>query len=479
VTLRRTLILSVLGLIALAGIIVGVVSTIALNGYLLAQLDSQVREASNRTVGALAGQSQGPGPQGGLTLGQASGTMVALVDGGVAAQGFVLSEGGQTEALTAAELEALDGVTASSAPESVSIADLGAYRIEAVTITSDGAVIVTGLPLADIQSTVSQQIVVTVVVTAGAMVLAGLVGLLVTRLALRPLERMGATAGRVAQLPLDRGDVALAERVPDTDPRSEVGRVGLAINRMLEHVAAALTSRQQSENKVRQFVADASHELRTPLASIRGYAELTRRTAPELPGDVAHSLGRIESEATRMTTLVEDLLLLARLDAKPELALTEVDLSIVLVDVVSDAHVAGPDHHWELELPEEPVQVSADSPRLHQVFANLLANARVHTPPGTTVTVAVAERGADDGSGRRFALVTIADDGPGIDADLQPALFERFVRGDSSRSRHAGSTGLGLAIVKAVVDAHGGEVTVRSRPGETVFAVAIPLAPGS
>ncbi|GAA2238892.1 HAMP domain-containing histidine kinase [Herbiconiux moechotypicola] len=473
-TLRRTLILSVLGLIALAGVIIGVVSTVALNGYLLGQLDNQLRESSNRTVGSITNQSQGFGPAGGLTLGQASGTIVAVITAAGEAQGLVLTEGGQTQALTSAEIEALVAGAPGREPSSLTLGDLGAYRVEGVTVTSDGGQIVTGLPLADIESTISQQIVVIVAVTAGAMLVAGVTGLLVIRLALRPLDRVTATATRVAQLPLDRGDVALAERVPATDPRSEVGRVGLAFNRMLEHVAAALISRQRSENKVRQFVADASHELRTPLASIRGYAELTRRTAPDLPDDVSHSLGRIESEATRMTTLVEDLLLLARLDAKPELALSEVDLSLVLVDVVSDAHVAGPDHTWELDLPEDPVQVSGDPHRLHQVFANLLANARVHTPAGSTVRVAVERRDREDGRG--FALVTVADNGPGIDPELQPALFERFVRGDSSRSRHAGSTGLGLAIVKAVVDAHGGEVAVTSRPGETVFAVAIPLA---
>ncbi|WP_291044929.1 ATP-binding protein [Herbiconiux sp.] len=471
-TLRRTLILSVLGLIALAGIVIGLVSTLALNSFLLTQLDAQVREASNRTLMSLQSPDQSPRPE--ISLGQASGTVVAVISGGTAVIGYVLDEYGRTESLTAEQLEALDAVTAAAEPTSFTIGDLGAYRIDTQVITTAGDIVVTGLPLDDVTSTLSRQIIVIAGITAIAMVVAGVAGLLIIRLALRPLDRVTATATRVAELPLDRGDVALAERVPavDTDPSSEVGRVGLAFNRMLEHVASALTSRQQSENKVRQFVADASHELRTPLASIRGYAELTRRTVDDLPPDVAHSLGRIESEATRMTTLVEDLLLLARLDSKPELARDEVDLSLVLVDAVSDAHVAGPDHRWELDLPEEPVTVSGDAHRLHQVFANLLANARVHTPAGTTVVASV--RVSDAGS-EPAALVEIADDGPGIDPELVPTLFERFVRGDGSRSRHAGSTGLGLAIVKAVVDAHGGEVSVRSGEGRTVFAVTLPL----
>lgn len=480
-TLRRTLILSVLGLIALAGIVIGVVSTLALNSFLLNQLDAQVREASNRTISTLANAQQGPRPE--LSLGQASGTVVVIVSEGVATSGVVLDEFGQLQNLTEEELAALDGVRAADDPFSLSVGDLGAYRIDARIVTTAGDIVVTGLPLDDVTSTLSRQILVIAGITAITMVVAGVAGLLIIRLALRPLDRVTATATRVAELPLDRGDVALAERVPaaDTNPASEVGRVGLAFNRMLEHVASALTSRQRSENKVRQFVADASHELRTPLASIRGYAELTRRTVDDLPPDVAHSLGRIESEATRMTTLVEDLLLLARLDSKPELARDEVDLSLVLVDAVSDAHVAGPDHQWELDLPEEPVTVSGDAHRLHQVFANLLANARVHTPAGSTVVASVrvarAAPGAapDAAPSAPMAVVEIADDGPGIDPELVPTLFERFVRGDGSRSRHAGSTGLGLAIVKAVVDAHGGEVTVASTEGRTVFAVMLPL----
>jgi two-component system OmpR family sensor kinase len=474
VTLRRTLILSVLGLIALAGIIIGLVSTLALNSFLLNQLDAQVREASNRTLLSLQTPQQGPRPE--LSLGQASGTMVALVSGGTAVLGYVLDEYGQTQSLTEEELAALDTVTASADPTTFSIGDLGAYRIDTQVITTAGDLVVTGLPLDDVTSTLSQQIIVIAAITAIAMLVAGFAALLLIRLALRPLDRVTATATRVAELPLDRGDVALAERVPaqDTDPKSEVGRVGLAFNRMLEHVASALTSRQRSENKVRQFVADASHELRTPLASIRGYAELTRRTVDDLPPDVAHSLGRIESEATRMTTLVEDLLLLARLDSKPELARDEVDLSLVLVDAVSDAHVAGPEHQWELDLPEEPVTVAGDAHRLHQVFANLLANARVHTPAGSTVVASVRAEPAHAGTAS-VAVVEISDDGPGIDPELIPTLFERFVRGDGSRSRHAGSTGLGLAIVKAVVDAHGGEVAVQSGTGRTVFRVTLPL----
>jgi two-component system OmpR family sensor kinase len=253
---------------------------------------------------------------------------------------------------------------------------------------------------------------------------------------------------------------------------------------MLDRIAGAMSVRHASETRVRQFVADASHELRTPLAAIRGYTELAQRKRDELPADVAHAMSRVESETHRMTQLVEDMLLLARLDDGRPLERESVDLSRLIVDTVSDAHVAGPDHEWSLDLPDEPVTILGDEARLHQVLANLLANARVHTPAGTTVTTSLTreESGA--------AVLTVADDGPGIPVDLQPEIFERFARGDSSRSRRvaaaksggapaaasdqSGSTGLGLAIVAAVVKAHDGTIMVRSEAGSTEFVVKLP-----
>jgi two-component system OmpR family sensor kinase len=245
--------------------------------------------------------------------------------------------------------------------------------------------------------------------------------------------------------------------------------VGAALNRMLDHVGNALEVRHASETQVRQFVADASHELRTPLAAIRGYAELSRRSGQPVPPEVAHMLSRVESEARRMTILVEDMLLLARLDAGRPLAHDLVDLSMLTVDAVGDAYAAGPGHDWRLDLPEEPVTVIGDPARLQQVLANLLANARMHTPEGTGVTVGVGTRDEQ-------AVLRIEDTGPGIPAELLPHIFERFARGDGSRSRAAGGTGLGLAIVHAVLVAQGGTVEVDSVPGRTRFTVRLPLA---
>ncbi|MGI9124719.1 MAG: sensor histidine kinase, partial [Mycobacterium sp.] len=296
-----------------------------------------------------------------------------------------------------------------------------------------------------------------------------LAGMFVIRRALAPLTRVAAVAGEVANLPLDRGEVGLPVRIPqpDANPGTEVGRLGLAVNRMLDHIATALSTRQASESRVRQFVADASHELRTPLAAIRGYTELAQRKRADVPDDVAHAMSRVESEAERMTRLVEDLLLLARLDSGRPLEHQPVDLSRLCADGISDAHIAGPEHRWNLEVPAEPVLVDGDDARLQQVVTNLLANARVHTPPGTTVTLALHDEAC-------AAVVRVIDDGPGIPVEMQSEVFERFARADSSRSHRDGSTGLGLAIVQAVVRAHGGTIDLQSAPARTVFTVRLP-----
>lgn len=478
-SLRRRLALAVVGLLAAVSIVIGAVSVVALQGFLMGRLDDQLTAATGRSQGGFGspGSSdivQEPATQRFIqTLNrQAPGTVIALVSSGVAIGVEKDQKTGQQQQLTTSQANVLAAASSHAEPTTVDLGgSLGNYRV-ATAVFSNGDRVVTGLPLGDVQAILLRLVVVIAIVTVIGLALAAALATLIVKLALRPLQRVVSTATRVFELPLDRGEVALAVRVPpgDADPRTEVGQVGAAINRMLGHVASALTARQASEHKVRQFVADASHELRTPLASIRGYSELTRRGNYELPEDVVHAMGRVESEATRMTSLVEDLLLLARLDEGRDLDRKPVDLAPVLIDAVSDAHAAGPDHDWSLDLPAEPVQVMGDAARLHQVVANLLANARVHTPASTRVTIALT----DDGAGH--AVVTVFDDGPGIPTDLQQHLFERFSRGDSSRSRAAGSTGLGLAIVQAVVTGHGGTVSVESEPGETSFRVELPIS---
>jgi two-component system OmpR family sensor kinase len=477
-SLRRRLVLAVVGLLAAASIVIGAVSVLALQGFLMGRLDGQLTAATGRSEGGFG--PLGPGASAPVDINvrfqqilsrQGPGTVIAVVSNNKIAIAALKDQTGTYQLLSQSQSDVLLTAAPASAPTTVSLPNgLGEYRV-AVTQFSSGVQIITGLPLSEVQAVLLRLAAVIAGVTAIGLVVAALVGIFIVRVALRPLQRVVATATHVAELPLDRGEVALAVRVPDSDsdPRTEVGQVGAAINHMLGHVASALTARQASENKVRQFVADASHELRTPLASIRGYAELTRRGNHDLPDDVVHSIGRVESEATRMTSLVEDLLLLARLDEGRDLDSVPLDVSRLLIDAVSDAHAAGPDQEWSLDLPDEPVIVDGDAARLHQVISNLLANARVHTPAGTKVVIGLTVEG-------ETAVVTVADDGPGIPEDLKPVLFERFARGDSSRSRAAGSTGLGLAIVTAVIEGHNGTVSVQSEPGSTTFRIELPLA---
>ncbi len=291
---------------------------------------------------------------------------------------------------------------------------------------------------------------------------------------LRPLREVADTAHEVATLPLSSGEIGTTVRVPDrlTDERTEVGQVGSALNTLLAHMEHALDERHRSELQVRQFVADASHELRTPLTTIHGYAELSRRTQPADPAQLSQAMSKVEAEATRMSGLVEDLLLLARLDAGRPLASDEVDLTRLVLEAVGDARVVGPDHRWQLELPEEPVTVRGDEQRLHQIVTNLLNNARRHTPSGTSVTVQVLEEPGG-------VILSVQDDGPGLSAELARRAFERFTRGDSSRTRESGGAGLGLSLVEAISTAHGGTVSVESEPGSTRFEVRLPAPAGS
>ncbi|NXY94869.1 HAMP domain-containing histidine kinase [Streptomyces sp. BR123] len=479
-SLRARLVASAVLLIAVVGAAIGTVTTLALREYLVKKVDQQLRVSVD--MANLRGPGGGkPAAGNSLCFVAAPGTPLEAVGIRITADGTVtgcrlvaLGGPGYDQRLTRAQSDALTGAArkaaggARTAPADLELPGLGTYRVLA---SPDGSLAL-GYPLTEVDSTVSTLIAVEVCVTVAGLIAASLAGQALVGVALRPLRRVAATATRVSELPLHSGEPALHERVPEAeaDPRTEVGQVGAALNRMLGHVSSALTARQQSEMRVRQFVADASHELRTPLASIRGYAELTRRGREESGPDTRHALGRIESEATRMTGLVEDLLLLARLDAGRPLSLADTDLAPLVVDAVSDARAAGPGHHWRLDLPAEPAPVRADTARLQQVLVNLLANARTHTPPGTTVTARVSRETST-------VRLSITDDGPGIPPALLPHVFERFARGDASRSRAAGSTGLGLAIVEAVVAAHGGHVGVQSEPGRTCFEVRLPVAP--
>jgi two-component system OmpR family sensor kinase len=352
----------------------------------------------------------------------------------------------------------------------------------------DGSTYITGLSLSSVHDTLRDVALAEAAVFSVVLLLAGVLGTFWVRLSLRPLRRVATTASAVAELPLEAGDVSLPAGVPDTDPDTETGQVGIAFNRMLGHVENALQRRAASEARLRRFAADASHELRTPLAAIRGYAELALLRPGDAPDTVTHALGRVLSESRRMSTLVDDLLLLARLDAGRPLSSEPVDMTRLTIDAASDAQVARPKHRWILELPDDPVLTLGDEDRLRQVLGNLLSNAGRHTPDGTTVTVRLSDRlpPGEPGSGPESVprgslptapqlVVSVTDNGPGIPADLLPDLFERFTRADTARSHaaSASSTGLGLAIVDAVVAAHHGAVLTTSRPGMTRFTIVL------
>jgi two-component system OmpR family sensor kinase len=467
-TLRGRLVAGVLVLLALACAAIGVATSLALDRFLLERVDQQVSTTVGRFAVSLEHHDEGNGEPGD-SRGQSPGTLGVRLMGGRVTDAAVVGSG--RLALSTADASCLAALPLDGRPHSVELSALDDYRVMAVD-GADGDVLITGLPLEGVNATVHRLQLVEIVVFGVAMVVTGIAGTLWVRLSLRPLERVASTARTVARLPLASGEVALPDRVPDEDPRSEVGQVGEAFNRMLGHVGDALARRHAGEQRMRTFAADASHELRTPLATVRAHVELARRDPGDAPEKVRHALERIDAESARMGKLVEDLLLLTRLDAGRPLAGDEVDLTRVAIDATGDARVSAPDHRWRLELPEEPVTVRGDADRLYQVVANLLGNARAHTPPGTTVTVTVATPETVSGAG--MAELTVADDGPGIADELQGEIFERFARADKARSRASGGSGLGLAIVRAVVVAHGGTVDVDSRPGRTVFRVTLP-----
>ena len=590
-SLRARLVAGVLGLVLITSALVGAFSTLALRHTLMERLDEKLVAASDRAAarrheaagksagddGCRADRSDDPGgadkpdrpvPAGLDAPGQSTGTLTIISSGAAGsptvAAGYIDS-GGLYQSLSEAETRALLSLEPTGEPVTVTISSLGDYRVVASRDSKSGDLVVTGLSMAGDNALVRTQLLIEIMIALLGATAAALAGRAMVRSSLAPLERVAATAERVASQPLASGEVRIRERVADADLDSsqEVGQVGAALNTLLGHVEEALSARQRSETQVRQFVADASHELRTPLASIRGYTELIARegAGAALPEEATHALERVHSESVRMTGLVEDLLLLARLDAGRELRREEVDLLGVLLDTVADARAAGPDHVWELDLsalgsPDgaggaedddgaedadggdraddaggEPPLVVGDEARLRQVLVNLLANARVHTPPGTRVTTRLSRGpGAAGGPGAGTAdpgatpgvdpaaggangapapgasrapggsggapaapsdaagtwVITIGDDGPGIDPDVRDRIFERFARADASRERRTGSTGLGMSIALAIVTAHRGALTVDSvRAGDdparpqahgTTFTVTLPAS---
>ncbi|WP_303170648.1 sensor histidine kinase [Buchananella hordeovulneris] len=368
--------------------------------------------------------------------------------------------------LPSSAVTSLAGLSAVSVPQNVEVPELGAFRVHVRDV--GGVRFVAARGLGDVNDVVIASTCAGLGVLLLALVAATLIARRWVRRELRPLEEVVQVARRVGSDVLDStSQTKLRVDTTKLQDGSEVGDVGFALNALLDDVNTAMDARDQSERRLRQFVADASHELRTPLASIQGYAQLMETSGV----DQARALERISSESVRMRELIEDLLLLARLDADKQAEHVPVDLIPLAIDSVSDAHAVCPSKSWRIEVDPADAErcvIAGDQAALRQVLANLLSNARAHTPSGTQVILEMAKVGDE-------VIVQVSDDGPGIDPALLPRIFDRFVKGDSSRARAGGgSSGLGLAIVQAIVHAHGGQIGVESASTGTTFRLSFP-----
>ena len=473
-SLRARLILGVIALAAVGLAVADVATYTSLRSFLVSRTDSSLDAASVSAERALGGPDHGhggPSDHDGLDIARLTSSVPGLYVQVRRADGTVLTSGAAPQFSGAKEspppaLPASLSVSGArptylTAPAS---SGGGRYRVRASQDPATGLTLVVASSLAGVDSTLSRLVLVEALVTLA--VLAGIVllGLWVVRVGLRPLTEIGATAATIAA-----GD--LSHRVARDDDRTEVGRLGRALNAMLAQIETAFRAREASERKLRRFVADASHELRTPLAAVRAYAELFARGAAQRPDDLERSMAGIARESERMSVLVDDLLLLARLDEGRALRSEPVDLREVVAEAVETARTVEPDRRITCDL--DAATVPGDRDSLRQVVDNLLANVRAHAAPDASVDVALARNGAD-------VRLSVADSGPGMTAEQLDHVFERFYRADPSRARARGGAGLGLSIVAAVTEAHGGRVSAASPAGcGATFTVELPLAGAS
>jgi two-component system, OmpR family, sensor histidine kinase TrcS len=479
-TLRRQLVVGVSAVVTVVVLVVGVVTVLSFRSYVNAINDAEVSESLDALDHSFTryrrGESSHHGDIAHVMLeftGQNTGNVIAVLHNGEVIGSAVFFE----DETRPAPPDVVAAIKAQPWQDdrlrTVTLGSLGSFRVDSQSASAEDRLVV-GVSLDLANKLIARRIISAITLLIAAMlVTAGLTTLVVTY-ALRPLRRVAATAAEVAGTPLIGDDHRITARVQpeDTDPDTEVGIVGHTLNRLLDNVDSALAHRAESDRRMRQFLTDASHELRTPLSSIQGYSELTRQDSAALPPTTEYALARIESEARRMTSLVDELLLLSRLGEGQDLRTEEVDLGDLVLNAVNDASAAAPTHRWVKDLPDEPVWVRGDPDRLHQLISNLLTNGWVHTPPGVTVTTGIACHRS--GNGEPYAELTVADNGPNIDPDLLPHLFERFVRAKNSRSDGSGN-GLGLAIVDSIVKAHQGSVTAESANGQTTFRVRLPM----
>jgi two-component system, OmpR family, sensor kinase len=468
-SLRARLLVAVLALTAVGLLLLGGITYAEQRSFQYERVDQQVRAAADQMGPELAramgraingeyddhrGRPAGGGPNFGLpagTYGQKRDASGGVLFGKVfAVNQTVTAKPALPAKLPVGRIITVDGAKGAGTR----------YRVLALPDQRDSTIDIAAIPLRATDDLLERLLVVEALVIAAVLLVLGIVSWVVVRVGLLPLDRMGHTAGAIAA-----GD--LSHRVESTDPRSEVGRLGLALNAMLDRLEQAFGEREASEHRLRRFIADASHELRTPLASIRGYAELFRMGAARDPADVEKAMRRIEDEATRMGVLVEDLLTLARLDEVADAPHGEVDLAAVVRDAVDDGRATAPTRTIRARL-DEPAAVIGDADQLRQVLGNLLRNAFVHTPEGTPIDVTLSRANGE-------VRLEIRDHGPGLPPGDPDALFERFWRTEGGRERGRGGAGLGLAIVAAIVDAHGGHVRAENAGGGGAsFVVTLP-----
>ena len=438
----------------------------ALQNFLIGRVDAQLSTSHNVAISGLGGPAQGNGPPPGTGL--PADTIIERVQAdGTVVEGKRLQPFGTTSSSTAVPVLPRPLPAASeNSPAVVTLPGInGVAHYRAAIWPEDlfrGDYVVLAIPLNDFDSTVSQLLQLEVLISLGVVGATAVLALIIIRIGLRPLDRMAAVAGDIAA-----GD--LTRRVEPATPRTEIGRLGIALNGMLSQIEAAFGERTRSEARLRRFIADASHELRTPLTSVRGYAEMLRRGAERSPEDAALARRRIEEESQRMSVMVDDMLALARLGQGRPLETEQVDLQAIARDAVADAHAVAPQRSISLDAPAS-VLIAGDDTRLRQAVGNLMRNALVHTPAETPIEVGLA---AHDG----MATLSVVDHGPGLKPDDASRVFEPFYRADPSRSRDSGGAGLGLSIVAAVINAHGGKIKVSETPGGgATFEVELPLA---
>jgi two-component system OmpR family sensor kinase len=467
--LRVKLVVTLLVLVTCGLTVSGAVATTQLRGYLLDRVDLQLRDATGPGHVPEPGARRGPGPP--------SAFYVEYFDAAGNSAGVVSNRLGDADDVPALSPTVLHRAEQKPGqPFTVPSAGAGPdWRVIVRPTRMSAGTVAVATSLGEVGNTVGRLVQLEVVIGLAVLVLLGLLGYVLVRRNLRPLEEIEATAEAIAAGHLSR-------RVPDRDPRTEVGRLARALNGMLAQIetafrvrAASEASARRSEERMRRFVTDASHELRTPLTSIRGFAELYRQGAAGRPADLARLMRRIEDEASRMGLLVDDLLLLARLDQQRPLQRDPVDLLTLAADAVHDARAVDPDRPVKLEVAGAGTAavVLGDGARLRQVLGNLVGNALTHTPPGTPVTVRLLTREQAPAA----AVVEVTDEGPGLEPEDAERAFERFYRADTSRTRASGGTGLGLSIVAALVAAHGGTVELDTGRGQgATFRVVLPLA---